>query len=313
MSPHGTPTSGREGMKNRMKNRLKRGVWLVMAALFALALLACDKEPPERELVVGPWKETLASYHTIISFRANGSFGIIRLVEGQHSKIDETADKTKVDGKWKLLPPEMEGDPLLLIMTPEMVQGEVPWEVDTPVTYLVERVTRNRMMLRGAGGEHVAWDRLRSTKAPEEEGGIPLARVACGPLVVGLTKARPNEESRYLCVQLDLGVDDMEGAACVEEARLPSGEPSGSYRLHPSLREALVLHLSRLTYRDVRSLKRFQNVAGDLERILTPYFGTRLRDVKVVRVVVTTKQEGVDAFLTEFAPKNAAPPEAAGS
>jgi len=293
-----------------MKKGFKCGAWSVVLGLLALALVACEKEPPERKMIVGPWKDTIASYHTIISFRSNGSFGIIRLVEGQHSKIDETAEKVKVDGKWKLLPPEMEGDPLLLIMTPDLVEGDIPWEVDTPVTYLIERLTENIMMLRCAGGERITWDRLRGTKALEEEAGIPLTPVPTGPLVVGLTKERLNEENRYLCVQLTLILSDVEGVTYVEPEDMSSEAVSGVYRLHPSLLEALVLHMSRLRYRDVRSLKRFQDVLADLKRILTPYLGSHLQDIKVVKVVVTSTRVGVDEFVCEFAPEKVAAPEA---
>jgi len=285
-------------------------MWPGLVALLALFLVACDKEPPEREIIVGPWKDTIASYHTIISFRANGSFGTLRLAEGQHSKIDDKAERVKVDGKWQLLPPEVDGDPLLLVMTPEVVEGDTPWEVDAPVTYLIERLTPNRMMLRSPTGERLSWDRLRSTKAPEEEGGLPLIHVATGPLVVGLAKERLNEENRYLCVQMEFLLSDVEGTSYIEDVRLDSGEPSGSYRIHPSVREALVLHMSRLRHRDVRSLNRFQTVLGDFRRILAPYLGDRLKDVKVVKVVVTSTRDGVDTFVAEFTPEPVEPEEA---
>ncbi|VFQ46242.1 flagellar basal body-associated FliL family protein [Desulfoluna butyratoxydans] len=290
-----------------MRNGFKQGAKRVVLVLMALAFLACEKEPPEREMVVGPWKDTIASYHNIISFRANGTFGILRLVEGQHSKIDEKAERAKVEGKWKLLPPEMEGDPLLLIMTPEMVVGDTPWAVDTPVTYLIERLTRNTILLRPSGGERISWDRLRSTKAPEEEDGVPLTQIPTGPLVVGLTKERINEESRYLCVQLTLSVNDVEVLPYVE----PDDESAeGAYRLHPSLLEALVLHMSRLTYREVRSLKRFETVLADFKRLLKPYLGSHLQEIKVVRVQITSTRDGVSEFVGKYAPKKVAPPEA---
>ena len=283
--------------------------WTGWIVFLVLCLVACDKEPQERKMIVGPWKDTIASYHTIISFRANGSFGTIRLVEGQHSKIDDTGENTKVDGKWQLLTPEVEGDPLLLVMTPEVVEGETHWEVDAPVTYLIERLTLNRMLLRSPTGERISWDRLRSTKAlAEEEDGIPRIRVATGPLVVGLTKDRLNEDNRYLCVQLEVVIIDVEGTAYVEEMRLPSGDPSGGYRLHPCLREALVLHMSRLKYRDVRSLNHFRDVLKDFKRILSPYLGDHLSDLKLVKIIVTKSQDGVDSFVAEFTPKGSKTP-----
>ncbi len=288
------------------------GRWICWIALLLLFLVACDREPQERKIIIGPWKDTIASYHTIITFRANGSFGTLRLVEGQHSKIDDTGKNAKVDGKWQLLTPEVEGDPLLLVMTPEVVEGESPWEVDTPVTYLIERLTGSRMLLRSPTGGRISWDRLRSSKTPEEEeDGIPRVSVATGPLIVGLTKARLNEESRYLCVQLEVVVVDAEATPYVEERRLPSGEPSGGYRLHPSLREALVLHMSRLKYRDVRSLNHFQEVLGDLKMILLPYLRDHLSDLKVVKIIVTQTLDGVANFEAEFAPEE--PPESADS
>ena len=288
------------GKSRNMKGR--NCVWgLIFFTLFAVG---CNKEPKEREMIVGPWKDTVASYHTIISFRSNGSFGTLRLAEGQLSKIDDTAERVKVEGRWQLLVQEEAEDPLLLVMTPETVEGETTWAVDAPVTYLVERLTLNRMLLRTPAGGRVAWDRLRSTKVPEEEDdGIMRIEVASGPLIVGLTKERINEESRYLCVQLELIITDVEGSPYVEDERLPSGAITGGYALHPSLREALVLHMSRLKYREVRSLNRFEDVIADYKRILSPYLGDHLDDLKVVKVVVTTSQDGVDEFITEFTPK----------
>lgn len=289
------------GLGAQEGNRCRLWSWGVVI-LMALSLVACKKEPPERAIVVGPWKETVASFHTITTFRANGSFSIIRLVEGQLSMIDETAEKVKVDGKWQLLPPEVEGDPLLLVMTPEGVVGETSWEVDAPVTYLIEQLTPDRMMMRSPAGERLAWDRLKSTKTPDGENGIAAVHVVTGPMVVGLAKERLNEESRYLCVQLDITMTDVEGATHVEEERLPSGKPSGLYRLHPSIHEALVLRMSRLTHRDVRSLNHFQDVVTDFKSIIAPYLGDRFQDVKVVKVVVTSSKDGVDAFVAEFTP-----------
>ncbi|MCG8472009.1 MAG: hypothetical protein MI742_09150 [Desulfobacterales bacterium] len=273
---------------------------LLTVVAFALILAGCEKEPKEREVVVGPWKDTVASYHNIITFRSNGSFGILTLMEKNLAQIDENAEKVKVEGKWQLLSPEEEGDPLLLVMTAESIRGESAWVVDTPVTYLVERLSSNQMKLRSPAGEHVVWDRIRGDQADEDEDGVPLTRIATGPLVVGLTKLRTNEENRYLCIQMELIVDGVDSAPYVEPVRGASGSPTGAFCIHPTVYEALILHLGRLRYKEVRSLKRFAVVLEDMERIVNPYLGGRLKEIDVIKVVVTTDRQDVDAFVAQY-------------
>ena len=291
----------------REKKRTKWG-WALLLGLLLL-LMGCDKEPAEREVVIGPWKDTVASYHNIITFRANGSFGILTLMEKNLAQIDEDAEKVKVEGKWQLLSPEEEGDPLLLVMTAENVKGETSWVVDTPVTYLVERLNRNQMQLRSPVGERVAWDRIRGSKAEEGEDGQPVVRLEMSPIVVSLSKKRTNEQNRYLCVYMALILDDVDSAPYVEPVQGGTGTPTGAYRIHPNIYEALVMHLGRLGYKEVRSLKRFAVVLEDLKRIVNPYLGGRLQSIDVMKVVVTTERSGVDAFIAQYTPKTSVPEE----
>lgn len=268
---------------------------------------ACSKGPNLEGLLVGSWSVKRANIYSVHSFRHNGSWAEQERVEGKFSRIIE--NKEKVEGSWTL-----EYDKSLeksyLVITPSTVgKDEKKWVVDQPFRFEVLTLNKDELVLQDENGQLYNWSRVRSSQADDEESVMGIAVVNPGPIIVNLKLDRAQDKFRYLCLDMELSVEDAEGLDYLVAESDPKTE-TNTYHLHPIVLDAAITYFSSLTYKDVKSLDKVKDATTEFKTIMAPYFDGRLTDVKINKVVVTAEPESVADFERQYAETyGLAPPE----
>jgi len=109
------------------------------------------------------------------------------------------------------------------------------------------------------------------------------------PLVVNLNKISSNDKDRYLCLALDLQLEEMKSNAAVP-------------KLPPRAWDAAIIFLSSLLYNDVKTFDAMTVVTGKLTKILNPYFDGMLMEVTATHVMISSSMEKVEEFIIEHSP-----------
>jgi flagellar basal body-associated protein FliL len=134
-------------------------------------------------------------------------------------------------------------------------------------------------------GKETLYKRIRSQKQGQEK---IVQTIKLEPIIVNLNKGEVLVKDRFLCLYLEL----------IQEP------PSGQSRVHPRVREALIMHLSSLTYPEVNTYRKLNRLSGELIDLINPYMGGTVKDLVIQNVVVTADEAAVQEFLALFDPAN---------
>ena len=244
--------------------------------LFMLCGLLCACSPPEPtagERLLGSWRSQKRKIHTILTFRANGTWTSLVRIEGGLSKIIEK--KGTVTGTWAVTP---EGR-LAMIATETPVA--IGWEKGQPLSFEIVALTDAMLKLDNHAGRKLELERV---KIRSQGGDSRYATVDLEPIVVSLRTVTPRETPRFLCAFIGL-VLNAEGGTSV----------------HPKVREALIFHLSSLTYAEVNTNEELKVLREDLYRLVNPYLKGAVSELEIKSIVITAKQRVVDEFLEKYA------------
>lgn len=286
-----------EGCMNYLVQNRTLGLALLLVVISFT--LSCSKTPPLEEKILGTWRIKRANIHSVFSFRANGSWTASERVEGRFSKIVES--KGKVVGQWELVESEGEEEGLNLIMTPTKVESVKGWEQGVPVQFKIAGVDLIELNLVRENGKTLKLSRVRGKKASEDEVDEGVAKAKTGPVVVNLRRDRAHGKFRYLCIELELSIEEAEGCKYIAVQKDPETGES-SYTLHPKIKEIAIIFFSSLTYKETKTLNKVKEVVKGFQTVLNPYLCGNLVDIGVVKVVVTTNIESVKEFENAYEP-----------
>ena len=259
----------------------------LLLGVLSIALLLCivagcakEKKPDANELLLGTWSHYRNKAHFILIIKAQGGWNADVRVEGATSKIIEK--RGAASGTWQLV------DKQLLITVAESDIGAL-WEKKESVVCDILELNKDVMHLQYDDGRDQIWKRAKSTpKGQEPEDLQRMIKMA--PLVVNLNKLRSHDKDRYLCVDLELNLKSP-----LPDMPVPV--------LHPRAREAVILFLSSLIYKDVKTLDGVEQVTKNIEVMLNPYLDNQLDNIKVNHVVISSSKDKVQEFLIEHAPQ----------
>ena len=286
---------------------------LLLSSLLIITVLcssfSCKKKDPSiNEKLFGTWQIKLAHIYSVYSFRANGSWTSSERVEGKFNKIVE--NRGKVVGQWEVLEAQDAEGVRHLKMTPSVVKDIDAWTIGVPITFEILGLDKDNLKLRMQSGRKVTWKKVRSQSADANVLDTAGAKVKVWPVVVNLNRTREHAKFRFLCIDLDLYMDDPEANDFVTfEKNQESDEIE--YHLHPKIREVIILYFSSMTYKEAKTLEKVKKAVDKLKVILNPYFMGKLNEIDVVKVVVTTNAESVKDFelMYEIAAADAAEKE----
>jgi hypothetical protein len=247
---------------------------MAAAVVVMLLLCACSRpEPTVGERLLGSWRAQTRNIHTILNFRANGTWTSQVRIEGSLSKIIEK--KGTVSGTWAITP---EGR---LVMTATEAPIAIGWEKDQPLSFEIVALTDALLQLDNQAGRKLALERV---KVKNPGAGNQFVTVDLDPIVVNLRTGGTQDPPRFLCVLIGLVL-----------------ETEGRVTVPPRAREVIILHLSALTYAEVNSNEALAALSGDLHRLVTPYLKGVVSELHIKRMVITTQQPVVDEFLQKSA------------
>lgn len=243
---------------------------MAAAVVVVLLLCACSRpEPTAGERLLGSWRAQTRNIHTILNFRANGTWTSQVRIEGDLSRIIEK--KGTVTGTWAITP---EGR---LMMTAIETPIAIGWEKGQPLSFEIVALTDALLQLDNHAGRKLALERVK-IKNPGADS--QFVTVDLDPIVANLRTGGTQDPPRFVCLSIGL-VLETEGRATVP----------------PRVREAIVFHLSALTYADVNTNEALEALKGDLHRLVNPYLNGAVSELHIKRMVVTTQRRVVDEFL----------------
>lgn len=255
---------------------LKRVLCLLSIALM-VGIAACgDDSVSVDDRFLGNWRYQRLNKHRIMTFLANGGWrGEVRL-EGRLAKIIEKREK--VNGTWDVK------DNVLHIV-PSETSETGGWVAGKPVQFEILEISEDTLKIRSSELGVERYHRIRSQRADKEES--KFATIGLAPIVANLMPDRASMVSRYLCVELEFTMDNVDP--------LDPDVP-----IHPKVREAALFHLSSLHYSDVNTMEKVQAVTKDLYRLVRPYMGPDLVTVGIKNIVVTARWKSVEAFIDAY-------------
>ncbi len=281
-----------------------------------LILLLCSCGGDSGTGLEGEWEMLMGDTKQILNIADDGTWGVRFEKPGDPPKKEEKKKNNKkkgdeeeepqviydAKGKWKL---EDEKDFSMTAKTGIPGSG---WEKDLTRTYQVLEVTPDVLKLKSEDGMIEAWLKVKPLLAEEVEEKPAKADASIGehnvilkvhPFVVNLQKVTPNDKNRYLFVEFHLEVEDPVLAKEITELEA-LGDASIDIprpKIHPRVKEQLLLFLSTLSYTDVGSFKRVEAMKLELESLILPYTKNRLRSVKIANIVVTSKKARLKKFM----------------
>ena len=238
-----------------------------------------DKGPSVEEMLLGSWTQYKGKAHSVFMIKAQGGWSSDIRMEGSTSRIIEK--RGSASGTW-----QVDGKQIVITVVDSTIEDL--WERGKTIFCEIVELNKDIMTLKYPDGKVQTWNRAKIKKGPD---AVELPRVIkIKPLVVNLNKIRSHDKDRYLCLDLELNLKDA-----LPDAPIPI--------LHPRAREAMILFLSSLIYKDVKTLDGVKQVVKNLEVMLNPYLDNTLDNIKINHVVISSTMDKVDEFLIEHTPQ----------
>ncbi|MBF0414044.1 MAG: flagellar basal body-associated FliL family protein [Desulfamplus sp.] len=241
------------------------------------------KVSPTVELLLGSWSRYNNRVYTLLIIRANGNWSSDLRVEGATSKIIER--KGEATGTWSI-----EDNKLIMkVLTSEM---EDVWAIGELTLEIVE-IDNKVLTLKYPNSRIITWKKASVVKKEKKAEGEVVTTISptitIKPIVVNLNKISSNDKDRYLCLALEVQLQEMDTTAIVP-------------KLHPRALDAAILFLSSLMYNDVKTFDEMKVVTQKLTKILNPYFDGMVTDVILNHIMVSSSVDKVDEFIIEHSP-----------
>jgi len=253
----------------------------IYTIIFCLGCLAgspgCANTENDTSIYLGTWRlQNQTHQYTIMSLKNNGTFETDLRIEGQMSKIIEK--KGRAAGTWEA---KKTGDRFILNIT----RGDpsIGWQTGEQI-YRIGRLDRTTMVLVSADGREYRWEKngVHAEDTPEMK---DIRTLTLAPLVVNLMpgKSRASQRYKWLCLRMDLQLS-------------PEGEQPS---IEARWQNVIITVLSSKTYEEVNAPQKVEVMANELRDLLNPYLNGRVNKVVINKMVVTGRQEAVDAFYAE--------------
>ncbi|SLM33069.1 conserved hypothetical protein [Desulfamplus magnetovallimortis] len=271
-----------------MKKTLSIVLQISLLAIILANIYGCGKkeeepeaepESPVHELLVGSWNRYSNRVYTLLILRNNGSWTSDLRIEGGNSKIVER--KGNATGTW-----DVDGNTLTFTVVDSQIEN-IWGKGQTYILEIVE-IDKLKVVLRYPNARLITWKRSRIEKNTQTE-GILNPVLPMKPLVVNINKLSSHDKDRYLCLALDLHLDEI-----------PADAPP--IKLHPRAWDAAILYLSSLIYNDVKTFDEMKIVNEKLINLLNPYLEGKLFSIEVNHVMISSSMEKVEEFIIEHSP-----------
>ena len=158
------------------------------------------------------------------------------------------------------------------------------WEKNATSFFDIVELTEIKMQLEEESGHIALWKKTITQKTATAENLQSI--IPMGPVAVNLDKNRTHDKNRYLCLNMNLILEEM-----MPEEKLPV--------IHPRAREAVLIFLSSLVFDNVKDFTSIKKQNKNLVAVLNPYMDSSIKEIKIEHVIVTTDPDKVEEFIIE--------------
>lgn len=269
-----------------MKKNIFMSIVIILLILPIMFTSGCKKKKkklsPVKQLLPGTWYMSKGRAYILLIMRFDGNWSSDVRLEGASSKIVER--KGGASGTWHI------EDKDLILKVSESKVKEI-WEKNKELVCEIVKLDHDFMILRYPNGRVFTWKRAQVKKKGGGDKSINLSPVIrIPPIVVNLNKISSNDIDRYFCLDMELEMNTL----------LPGEKP---VLFRPEAREAAIIFLSSLIYKEVKTFDAVNIVKKKLEKILNPYLEGSLKKIKIKNVMITSSIDKADTFFIEHTPK----------
>lgn len=249
---------------------------LVFFVIASVSIFGCgEEEKTQRDLAVGNWTQYRNRAYILLITNPKGEWNSSVRVADVTSKIVKSKGNAK--GTWHIEKNQM-------IFTVIESDIEKVWKPNQTTFYDIVELTDASMLLKDETGYTVTWKKNSAQQAAVVEETEQM--ISMGPVVVNLNKNRSNDKDRYLCMNLNLILNELMPDQVIPE-------------IHPKARDAAILFLSSLVFNDVKDFEKIKVQNKKLVKVLNPYMEGFIKEIEVEHVIVAAEIDKVEEFIIE--------------
>ncbi len=250
-------------------------LFFIAAFLFSFAAACKEKKISPDELVVGNWIQSKNNAYILWVTNPKGEWQSSVKIPDVTGKIVKSRGNAK--GTWHI----DDGQIIVTVMESDV---ENVWEKNATSFFDIIELTETTMRLKENTGHIVVWSKTNTQKASTPESLNNF--IALGPVAVNLNKNRSHDKNRYLCLNMNLVLQEI----------MPDQETPV---IHPKAREAMIIFLSSLVFDDVKDFKSIKKQNKKIVAVLNPYMDGSIKEIKIEHVIVSTDIDQVEEFMIE--------------
>ena len=258
-----------------------------MIGIFFLGFIAAckEKEVSKNDLVVGNWIQSRNRIYILWIASPTGEWSSSVKIPDVSGKIVKS--RGHANGTWHI----EDGQMILSVLESDV---EDIWKKNDTSFFDIVGLTKDYMQLQDKSEYISEW---KKTITEKEATAVTLeSKIPLGPLAVNINKNRSNDKDRYLCLNMNLILQEM-----MPDKQLPA--------IHPRAKEAAIIFLSSLVFDNVKDFKSIKKQNKKLVAILNPYMDNSVKEIKIEHVIVTVDSDQVEEFIIEHTISDTLPAE----
>jgi hypothetical protein len=263
-------------------------LYFCICILFFFGGYGCSKEDtPADGRFIGSWRIKKGRGYKDLTFLADGTWqSKVRKEGGQSGKA--IAKDEEFSGTWVVA----DG---FLNMTATQAKVGNEWIIGEKITFTIIEITESNMQIKKPDGTIETWAKILKQQAEGKE--RPAKVLSIKPIVVNLSKEKPVSKDRYLCIELKLVLKPSEEKVVAPgEEKVVAPLP----KIHPKVKEAMIFHLSSLTYSEINTMDKLGAVRNMLLQIINPYAKGQIESISIQNITVTSQWKSVEAFFSHY-------------
>ncbi len=254
------------------------GLLFMISLFFGLFfIMGCgEEEKTQKDFVLGNWTHLRNRAYILLIVNPKGEWDSSVRIADATSKIVKSKGHAK--GTWHI----EKGQMIFTVIASDI---EEIWKKNSTSFFDIVELTEAVMQLKNEDGRVLVWKKTSVKQAAVTEENIDQV-IAMGPVVVNLNKNRSNDKDRYLCMNLNLILNEL-----MPDQEIPE--------IHPKAKEAAIIFLSSLIFNDVKDFESIKLQNKKLVKVLNPYMQGIIKEVAVEHVIVAADIEKVEEFIIE--------------
>ncbi len=252
---------------------------IFLLILCMICLSSCAREPSVEETILGGWTNKTGDAYIYLKIKMESKWESSVKLTDSSLKIIQV--KGTASGEWHI-----EDNTLVLTVFESNIDKF--FKKNATNFYEIIKLDDNVLQLMDANGRTATWQAVKILKNKAD--GDVVISIKMEPFTINLNKTRSRDKDRYLCLALNIVLKEIMPGESMQ-------------KIHPKAREAVLLYLSSLVYKDVQNLDQIKELQGKLRTILNPYMGNMVDKVEIDHVILATTIDRVEEFLIEHSLK----------